>query len=45
MFAHNNTGAIETHAIIVATGAESKWLGIPGEYELRGGGVSDGRFT
>mmetsp|Transcript_14574 Transcript_14574/g.22479 ORF Transcript_14574/g.22479 Transcript_14574/m.22479 type:complete len:686 (-) Transcript_14574:109-2166(-) len=31
---------IETHAIIVATGAESNWLGIPGEYELRGGGVS-----
>lgn len=36
----NSTGAIETHAIIVATGAESKWLGVPGEYELRGGGVS-----
>lgn len=31
---------IETHSIIVATGAESNWLGIPGEYELRGGGVS-----
>jgi len=36
----NNTGAIETHTIIVATGADSKWLGIAGEYELRGGGVS-----
>jgi thioredoxin reductase (NADPH) len=36
----NATGAIETHSIIVATGADSKWLGIPGEYELRGGGVS-----
>lgn len=36
----NETGNIETHAIIVATGAESKWLGVPGEYELRGGGVS-----
>jgi thioredoxin-disulfide reductase/thioredoxin len=36
----NTTGAIETHSIIVATGADSKWLGIPGEYELRGGGVS-----
>ncbi|KAG7336537.1 thioredoxin reductase [Nitzschia inconspicua] len=36
----NSTGAIETHSIIVATGADSKWLGIPGEYELRGGGVS-----
>lgn len=36
----NITGAIEAHSIIVATGADSKWLGIPGEYELRGGGVS-----
>jgi len=36
----NVTGPIETHSIIVATGAESNWLGIPGEYELRGGGVS-----
>jgi thioredoxin reductase (NADPH) len=36
----NGTGAIETHSIIVATGADSKWLGIKGEYELRGGGVS-----
>ena len=36
----NSTGAIETHSIIVATGADSKWLGIPGEYEMRGGGVS-----
>jgi thioredoxin reductase/thiol-disulfide isomerase/thioredoxin len=36
----NSTGPIETHSIIVATGADSKWLGIPGEYEFRGGGVS-----
>eukprot|EP00537_Pseudo-nitzschia_pungens_P009162 CAMPEP_0172380196 /NCGR_PEP_ID=MMETSP1060-20121228/70309_1 /TAXON_ID=37318 /ORGANISM="Pseudo-nitzschia pungens, Strain cf. cingulata" /LENGTH=728 /DNA_ID=CAMNT_0013107947 /DNA_START=665 /DNA_END=2851 /DNA_ORIENTATION=- len=36
----NSTGAIEAHSIIVATGADSKWLGIPGEFELRGGGVS-----
>jgi thioredoxin reductase (NADPH) len=36
----NATGAIATHSIILATGAESNWLGIPGEYELRGGGVS-----
>lgn len=36
----NQTGDIETHSIIVATGAESNWLGVPGEYELRGGGVS-----
>ena len=35
-----NTTTIETHSIIVATGAESKWLGVPGEYDLRGGGVS-----
>jgi thioredoxin reductase (NADPH) len=37
------TGAgasIETHTIILATGAESNWLDVPGEYELRGGGVS-----
>jgi thioredoxin reductase (NADPH) len=36
----NSTGAIETHSIIVATGADSRWLGIEGEYEMRGGGVS-----
>ncbi|MGK3737589.1 MAG: thioredoxin reductase (NADPH) [Bacillariaceae sp.] len=36
----NSTGSIEAHSIIVATGADSKWLGIPGEFELRGGGVS-----
>lgn len=35
-----NSSDIETHAIIVATGAESNWLNIPGEYEMRGGGVS-----
>lgn len=35
-----NSSVIETHTVIVATGAESNWLGIPGEYELRGGGVS-----
>jgi len=39
---HTNTSdyVIQTHAIIIATGAESNWLGIPGEYEMRGGGVS-----
>merc|ERR1712176_124140 len=36
----NSTGFIDAHSIIVATGADSKWLGIPGEFELRGGGVS-----
>lgn len=35
-----NDTSIETHAIIVATGAESNWLNVPGEYEMRGGGVS-----
>jgi len=35
-----NSSIIETHAIILATGAESKWLNIPGEWEMRGGGVS-----
>jgi len=37
---YTNSSVIETHAIIVATGAESNWLMIPGEYEMRGGGVS-----
>lgn len=37
---HTNSSEITTHAIIVATGAESNWLNIPGEYEMRGGGVS-----
>jgi len=35
-----NSSTIDTHAIIVATGAESNWLGVKGEYEMRGGGVS-----
>ena len=30
---------IETHAVIVATGADSVWLGVEGEYEHRGAGV------
>ena len=36
----NETGAIETHSLIIATGAEANWLGIKGEWDLRGGGVS-----
>ena len=36
----NSTGVIETHTIVVATGAEANWLGVEGEWELRGGGVS-----
>mmetsp|Transcript_8332 Transcript_8332/g.9591 ORF Transcript_8332/g.9591 Transcript_8332/m.9591 type:complete len:672 (+) Transcript_8332:106-2121(+) len=35
-----NSSEIVTHSIVVATGAESNWLNIPGEYEMRGGGVS-----
>jgi thioredoxin reductase len=29
-----------THSIVMATGADSRWLGIPGEAELQGFGVS-----
>src|SRR5690606_28052811 len=31
---------IETRAVIIATGASAKWLGVPGEEKLRGRGVS-----
>ena len=31
---------IITHSIIVATGADSRWLGVPGEYDYRGNGIS-----
>jgi thioredoxin reductase (NADPH) len=39
----------QAHAVIVATGASARWLGIPGEAHLRGRGVStcatcDGAF-
>lgn len=37
----NASGATFTsHALIVATGADSRWLKVKGEYEYRGGGVS-----
>jgi len=36
----NTSGVIRTEAVILATGSDSKWLGVPGEYELRGHGVS-----
>jgi len=35
-----NFTTIKTHTIILATGADSNWLGIEGEQEYRGGGVS-----
>jgi thioredoxin reductase (NADPH) len=41
MVVHTNSSTtIPTHSLIVATGAESKWLGVPGEWDMRGGGVS-----
>jgi len=35
-----NDSTILTHSVIIATGADSRWLGVPGEWEHRGGGVS-----
>merc|ERR1719424_1445883 len=35
-----NTSALTAHALIVSTGADSRWLGAPGEDMYRGGGVS-----
>lgn len=35
-----NFTTIRSHALILATGADSNWLGVPGELEYRGGGVS-----
>lgn len=35
-----NNGIIEAHSLIISTGADSKWLDVPGEYEFRGHGVS-----
>jgi len=36
----NSSNIIDTHTIIIASGAESNWLNIPGEYQMRGNGVS-----
>jgi thioredoxin reductase (NADPH) len=35
-----NSSIIRTHAVIVATGANSRWLGVEGEERFRGGGIS-----
>jgi len=35
-----NTSTILAHSIVVATGADSRWLGVAGEDDLKGGGVS-----
>jgi thiol-disulfide isomerase/thioredoxin len=37
---HTNHTSLKCHTLIVATGADSKWLGVPGEWSFRGGGVS-----
>jgi hypothetical protein len=31
---------VRAHSVILATGADSRWLGVPGEYEMQGRGVS-----
>mmetsp|Transcript_54376 Transcript_54376/g.126892 ORF Transcript_54376/g.126892 Transcript_54376/m.126892 type:complete len:629 (-) Transcript_54376:107-1993(-) len=36
----NNSGIVLSHTVILATGADSRWLGSDGEYEYRGHGVS-----
>jgi len=35
-----NTSLLLAQSIVIATGADSRWLGVPGEEELKGGGVS-----
>merc|ERR1719502_290277 len=35
-----NTSVLYAHSLIVATGADSRWLDVPGEDDLKGGGVS-----
>jgi thioredoxin-disulfide reductase len=36
----NKTGLVRMHALILATGADSRWLNVEGEYDFRGHGVS-----
>ena len=36
----NASQELEAHALVVATGADSVWLGVEGEARFRGGGVS-----
>lgn len=40
LFLNESKEAVFTRTIIFATGADSKWLGVPGEQEYRGHGVS-----
>merc|ERR1712196_247447 len=37
---NSTTRTIYARSLIVATGADSRWLGVPGEYEFRGKGIS-----
>jgi len=37
---NNSQGVLKSNTIIIATGADSRWLGSPGEFQYRGGGVS-----
>jgi len=37
---NNTNGTLKANTIIIATGADSRWLGSPGEFQYRGGGVS-----
>ncbi|MCU0665445.1 MAG: thioredoxin-disulfide reductase [Myxococcota bacterium] len=37
---HLSGGELKTHCVIVATGAEAKWLNLPSEKEFQGRGVS-----
>ncbi len=40
-YATGDSGMVyEARSVIIATGAQAKWLGIPGEEEFRGSGVS-----
>lgn len=36
----NRSGLVRSHTLIVATGADSRWLDVEGEWEYRGHGVS-----
>eukprot|EP00418_Pyrodinium_bahamense_P094702 CAMPEP_0179044240 /NCGR_PEP_ID=MMETSP0796-20121207/17575_1 /TAXON_ID=73915 /ORGANISM="Pyrodinium bahamense, Strain pbaha01" /LENGTH=661 /DNA_ID=CAMNT_0020740639 /DNA_START=208 /DNA_END=2194 /DNA_ORIENTATION=+ len=36
----NKSGVVRSHTVILATGADSRWLNVEGEWEYRGHGVS-----
>jgi len=35
-----NNSVLLAHSVVIATGADSRWLGVKGEEDLKGGGVS-----